>query len=567
MRSKRRLLQQPTLGQGSRKTGWHIGLAASLLASVVYGASPTDVQDKLAVAYARIDGALADTSMPGLVVGVTDRTAMRKVFVHGFSDLKSRTPLTPDSLFAIGSISKSFTAIALMQLADQGRFDPQAPIKKYLPWFEVNSGYPVITGHHLLSHTAGLPNYLADLSSSRYAAYELRNFTPAYAPGAHYWYSNTGFQILGYVLEGIDKQPYHTQIEQRIFKPLGMTHSFAIIDNSLRTKLTTSYERWPYEERNLEAPWFEYTAADGSIASTASDMCAYLRFFLNQGAFPHGELLGKESFKRLTTPVLENYAYGLQVLATDGDAVIRHGGSIFGYNSFVEAHVIDGFGIVFLSNGTLDPVLDKWISDTIRASFRGLPMPEMPRARAIAERTQADAYAKTYRAPDGTELRFVVQQQQLALASGNSFKQLLPIGTDTFRIAPPDSDLMPYVFGRDADRADGDVTEVSHGAQWFVDSNHSGLATVIAPAEYSRYVGHYVNHSPEGPSARIFIRGNHLMIQLGGGNHALASTAPGDFRLTEPAYNPEQFSFDTVLGEQAIRLIISGTPLYRIDTP
>ena len=186
-------------------------------------AAAADVDAKLTEAATAIDQALSHSSVPGLVIGITDRHGLRKVIVHGYGDLKTRKPLTAESRFAIGSISKAFTAIALMQVSQESRFDPHAPITRYLPSLVIHSRFAPITGHDLLSHTSGLPNYLPDSASSRYAAIELGTFAPAYAPGAHWWYSNTGFHLLGYVLENIEHEPYTKILRRRVLEPIGMT--------------------------------------------------------------------------------------------------------------------------------------------------------------------------------------------------------------------------------------------------------------------------------------------------------------------------------------------------------
>ena len=258
-------------------------LALCLLASPGRGATD-DVNARLTEAAAAIDQALEHSSMPGLVVGITDRHTLRKVIVHGYADLKTRKPLTADSRFAIGSISKAFTAIALMQLSQEHRFDPHAPITRYLPSLVVHSRFAPITGHDLLSHTSGLPDYLPDSASSRYAAIELKDFEPSYAPGAHWWYSNTGFQLLGYVLENIEHEPYTKIVRRRVLDPIGMASTSAIIDDAERERMVVSYVRWPYDGSFVEAPWFEYSAGDGSIVANVADMSAYVRFILNRGA-------------------------------------------------------------------------------------------------------------------------------------------------------------------------------------------------------------------------------------------------------------------------------------------
>jgi CubicO group peptidase (beta-lactamase class C family) len=115
--------------------------AALLTAS----AAMADVDTRLAATSKSIDAALAKLRDPGMVIGITDRQGIKKVIVHGYSDLKAHTPMKADTRLAIGSISKAFTAIALLQLADEQRFDVGAPISRYLPWFHTKSKFPEVT--------------------------------------------------------------------------------------------------------------------------------------------------------------------------------------------------------------------------------------------------------------------------------------------------------------------------------------------------------------------------------------------------------------------------------------
>ena len=109
-----------------------------------------DLDGRLHNAFAAIAPVLATLNGPGFVVGVTDRGKTLDVFTHGYADLKAKQPVTHETLFEIGSISKSFTAIALMRAFDEGKFDPQVPVSTYLPWFSVRSRFGPIKGHHLL---------------------------------------------------------------------------------------------------------------------------------------------------------------------------------------------------------------------------------------------------------------------------------------------------------------------------------------------------------------------------------------------------------------------------------
>jgi D-alanyl-D-alanine carboxypeptidase len=520
-----------------------------------------------------IEQTLASSTDPGVVVAITDRIHTQKIMVHGFADLKRGIPLTAASRFAVGSISKSFTAVALMQLAQEHRFDPKAPINRYLPSFGVNSNFPDITGHDLMSHTSGLPNYLVDASSSRFVLAKLKEFEPRYPPGAHFWYSNTGFQVLGYALENIEGMAYPTIIQRRIFDPLGMHSSVAVLDDSMRTSLPVSYNRWPYDGNYVESPWFEYAAADGSIVSNAEDLCTYMRFILNQGKSANARLLSDAAFKQLTTPILDEYAYGLDVRRVKGDTVIGHGGSIGGFDDLVEAHMNDGFALVFLTNGGMSEDLRRWVIDGVTAAYRGEPLPPPPKLQrldAAGDRRFAGQYRLASGGAAGSDsLTFEFVDGHLILDAGGTRVPLQRMGSGVFRDARAD-DAYPFFFSS-SDAAGAPASEVSQGTAWYTNSSFDGKLEPAAPPEYSAYVGHYENNGVEGPVIRVFVRNGRLLIDFGFEDlkpkPLQATDHPGEFRIAEPEYNPALLRFDTVIEGHALRLEFSGVPLYRKDTP
>jgi D-alanyl-D-alanine carboxypeptidase len=562
------------LGNGVMRAALRMSCAilASLCTAAVALAGTAAADGRLGATFRSIDQAVASVPTPGIVIGITDRKQLQTVIVHGYADLKKRTPLTRDSPFPIGSISKSFTAVMLMELKDEGRFDPRAPIEQYLPGFALKSHFRPVTGRDLLSHTSGLPLYRADMSSSRDVVAALRDFEPSYAPGTHYWYSDIGFQVLGYAIERIVHAPYRTVMAQRVFAPLGMMSTRAIIDDPLRARLPVSYIRWPYDGSYVEYPWFEYAAADGSIVSTAADMCAYARFILNRGAGPHGRVISEPSFTALTTPVLQDYAYGLQVHEEKGTTVIEHSGGMAGFHSLLVADMTDGFGVMFLSNFELDHALTHWVVEAVRAAYRNEPEPARVSFSSAAKEPAAAEYAGRYRSLSRREVEFASGPHGLLLKQSTGAVPLVPMGHDTFRTLGAAVDPFPYVFGRVRGPADSSVVEVSHGAEWFTNARYRGTTQVSTPAEYLAYVGHYENHNAEGPVARVYVQGVRLMALVDG---EVPSTDPqtlkplgsGVFQPAKPDPNPERYQFDTVVDGQALRLLISGTPLYRVETP
>jgi D-alanyl-D-alanine carboxypeptidase len=534
-----------------------------------------DTDSRLAETAKAIEKVLASSPKPGLIIGVTDRHTLRKVIVHGYADLKTRTPLKADSRLAIGSISKAFTSVALLQLADEQRFDVHAPITRYLPWLDIHSRFAAMTGHDLMSHTAGLPYYLTDSASSRFAGLELKEFEPPYAPGAHWQYSNTGYQLLGYALENIEGARFSQVIRRRVLEPLGMANSSSIIDDAERARMTTSYARWPYDGKYVEAPWFEYTAGDGSIVSTVSDMSAYTRFILNRGRGPSGRVLSERAFAALTTPVLDEYGYGLWIRQEGGHTVISHGGGIAGFRSHIEAHMDEGFALVFLSNGGIGEPLRKWVTEAVAAAFadRAAPPPMAPErdplAANVSEYAGSYAFAGQSAASPGAKMQFIVVKGTLVLKGAGADKPLQRIGIDAFRIAGDSDDYQAYIFTRTANKTDGKVVEVSHGAEWYVTKEFTDPVASSTP-DYSAFVGHYVYPGPEGPVGRIFVRSGELVGVFAWEEQLFtekfAPIGPGEFRVGQEDFSPERARFDGIVDGHAQRLIISGVPLYRRET-
>ncbi len=277
---------------------------------------------------------------------------------------RSATPTSPQAcpshsttLFEIGSIGKTFTSLALLQLREEGLVDLHAPVTRYLPWFEIRTEYEPITLHHLLTHTAGIVEG-PDLSSdSRFDVWALRE-SEAGAPGAHFHYSNVGYRVLGCVLEDVTGKEYAQIVRERIFDPLGLTAADPVITSETRKRLAVGYQRW-YDDRParrqdpmVPAPWVETTTGDGAPATTAEDLATFMRVFLNGGE----PLLAAESFELMSRPAAEmedgwSYGYGLIVGTQDGRSLVGHGGSMPGFGSMMDGDLAAELGVAVLVNG------------------------------------------------------------------------------------------------------------------------------------------------------------------------------------------------------------------------
>src|SRR4051794_4067361 len=304
---------------------------------------------------------VARTGQPGLALALTDRHRTLLARTYGTADLGTGDPVRPETLFEIGSIGKTFTAVLVMQLVDAGRIDLTAPVERYLPWFRAAqpAGSPAITVAHLLTHTSGIVAGLDATPEAAFQVWALRDLPARSAPGERSHYSNVGFKALGLVLEAVEGRPYRELLRERILEPLGMAASEPAITHDVRARLAVGYEylrddRLGYRGAPLApATWLQTDTADGSIASTADDMCAFARLLLRGGEGTGGRLLSEAAFTQMATThdATGGYGYGLALRDHHGHRLIGHGGGMVGYAAALQADPDTGIAAVVLQNG------------------------------------------------------------------------------------------------------------------------------------------------------------------------------------------------------------------------
>lgn len=522
-------------------------------------------------------------NIPGIAVALTDGEKLLRVSTYGYANVATKRPVTPETLFEIGSISKSFTSLAVLQLWEEGRLDLHEPVRRYLPWFEIRSEYEPATLHHLMSHTAGIIQGAVFLGDPRYEVWTLRETEATAPPGTYYHYSNAGYKILGVVVEEIGGQPFGDIIQARLLDPLGMASTDPIITHETRKRLAVGYEAF-YDDRPpapehlfATATWYEYVAGDGSIASTPADMAAFMRMLINRGQGPHSRIISEESFDRMTTRVIAAraegrdrfYGYGLEIQESDGCIYIGHSGGMVGYYSYMLVDMSNSLGIVVLMNGPGDRC-DEEIADfalkLLRAALRNQALPTVPLIRPTRVENAAE-YAGTYRAcgeagreAGSTMLTLMAHGDQLVLHYGNKHITLEPRGPDRFYVDHPDFALFLLCFGREK----GQVVEAFHGPQWYTNLRYTGLTTFDNPQAWDAFPGQYHSHNPELPDFRIVLRKGALtLIYASGDEEPLVPLDGPVFRLGEDARSPERIRFDTILDGRALRANLSCGEYYR----
>jgi CubicO group peptidase (beta-lactamase class C family) len=153
---------------------------------------------------------------PGMTQALTDTKATIRTAAYGYANVDLKTPVAVDQLFQIGSITKSFVALIMLQLRDEGKVDFNRPVIEYLPWLPISMPYGPITAHHLLTHTSGLPDAAEIFQGDPEARH-----TQGFAPGEHFHYCNLGFNILGELIQKIDGRLWYQALQARLLTPLG----------------------------------------------------------------------------------------------------------------------------------------------------------------------------------------------------------------------------------------------------------------------------------------------------------------------------------------------------------
>ncbi len=276
---------------------------------------------------------------PGAAVLVVKQGQViyRKGF--GMANLELEVPMTPEHVFEIGSITKQFTSIAILMLLEQGKLNLKDEITKYLPAYPTHG--KSITIHHLLNHTSGIKSYtslnLMDFARKDLSPIEVidlfKDEPMDFDPGTQWSYNNSGYILLGYIIEHVSSTSYEDFIEENIFKPAGMDHSRYGHKGELIKMRASGYQNSDgFENASYLSMTLPYAA--GSLMSTVDDLYKWQQALLSQ-KFISNETLEK-AYKNypLDNGKLTNYGYGFRRSNINGTATIEHGGGIFGYTTY-----------------------------------------------------------------------------------------------------------------------------------------------------------------------------------------------------------------------------------------
>jgi CubicO group peptidase (beta-lactamase class C family) len=314
---------------------------------------------------AYIQSRMQTASIPGLALGVVhdDQIVYLKGYGIAAPDGRAVTPQTP---FILGSTSKSFTALAIMQLVEAGKIDLDAPVTRYLPWFRTNdaTASAQITVRNLLNQNSGLPTYagrlgFADNDQSNMALEngirDLSGVQLSQPAGQSYEYANDNYNILGLIIQEVSGSSYEDYVRSAIFAPLQMSHSAAALSDPAAIDIATGYRYWFFWPLPFDAPYPRRMTPSGFLISSAEDMTHYLAAQLNEGAYGNIQLLSPQGIATLHTPdarigPLSSYGMGWVIEGQPGTTKIWHNGDVRNFHSNLLLLPDQHIGIVVLVN-------------------------------------------------------------------------------------------------------------------------------------------------------------------------------------------------------------------------
>ncbi len=313
---------------------------------------------------------------------------------YGMANMEWDIPNRPDIRFRLGSITKQFTSAIIMQLVEEKKLDLETPISTYLPEYREDTGGRVTT-HHLLSHTSGIPSYTSlpgffeDLSRDPYDPDE---FTSQYCsddlefePGSKWNYSNSGYFLLGLIIEKITLSSYEQVLQERILDPLGLKDTGYDHHGTILERRASGYSQVLDEYENASYLDMSIPYAAGSLYSTVEDL------YLWDQALHTDKLLSAAAREKMFTPVLNDYGYGWaiqEIPVGDTDRKVKtvsHGGGINGFNTLI-TRLVDDRHLIVLLNNTDGAPLGEMMQDIVRVLYdQPFEMPELPVGRGLVD--------------------------------------------------------------------------------------------------------------------------------------------------------------------------------------
>jgi len=471
-----------------------------------------------------LDRFLAETypaAEPGaaVIVEKAGKVILRKGY--GMANLEHAIPVTPETVFEVGSVTKQLTAAAILLLQERGKLSIHDDLTRFLPDYPVQG--KKVTIENLLTHTSGIPSYTGlpewlprmreDMTLDQLIGL-FKDKPFEFEPGTKWAYDNSGYVLLGAVVEKASGMSYERFVEDEIFKPLGMTHSLYGSWTDIVPHRAAGYDK--PGDHFVNTPYISMTQpyAAGSLMSTVDDLALWDEALLGEA------LLKKASLDQLFTPyrlpsgLSTRYGFGWAIRELAGKKVVEHGGGINGFTCFVSRIPEEGIFIAVLTNGTAAKLDPQAVASRIAGTLLG--QPAEPKRIQLDPQT-LDDYVGVYRNADATRTVTREADKLFAQRQGGAKSEIAPSTRDDF-FYPGSSSTIHFL--RDAQgKITGARVDTSGPEEPPMVRSEEPLpaekqAVTVDPALLAAYVGTY----ELAPSFQITVtlKDGHLYTQATG---------------------------------------------------
>jgi serine beta-lactamase-like protein LACTB len=340
---------------------------------------PAKYKDAIQALDTLIEHERSDAGIPGVSVAIVEDQTVISSKGFGSSDLAKTRPATPETIYRVGSVSKLFTDIAVMQLVEEGKLDLDAPVTKYLPDFKpAGTGAEKITLRMLMSHRSGLIReppvgsyFDPDPPSLEKTVASLNGIPLVYEPGTKTKYSNAAIAVVGRVLEKVSGRPFTKAVRERVLAPFGMTESDFEPTTEVKKSLSQA-QMWTYHGREFAAPTFELGESPaGCMYSTVTDLAKFMKVVFADGKSPKGTILKPEALRAMLTLQFEKegaktgFGLGFMLGDLDGHKRVGHGGAIYGFSTELAMLPDKKLGVVVIANKDVSNRVTTRLADLI----------------------------------------------------------------------------------------------------------------------------------------------------------------------------------------------------------
>ncbi|SDN01478.1 serine hydrolase domain-containing protein [Acetanaerobacterium elongatum] len=306
-----------------------------------------------------VSAKMQELGIPGMALGIVNGG---NTYLKGYGRADSAgKPVTPSTPFMLGSTTKSITAAAVMQLAEQGKINLDERVTAYLPDFRFKDAQSsaLITVRQLLNQTSGIAgqaghsDYWNDKSTSRDFVFALANESLLSAPGKRFEYAEANYVILGEIIAAVSGQSYESYIREHLFNPLAMAHSYTNRADAEQGSLSAGHITWFGLPVQTKLPYPRQYVSASSLFSCAEDLTHYIRMYLQDGSYNGNAVLSAESIKSIVNPAVTlehpaGYSYGMGWFVKEN--LIMHDGRPTNYYSILLISREKGAGVVLLAN-------------------------------------------------------------------------------------------------------------------------------------------------------------------------------------------------------------------------